>query len=67
MCLVAEAAWEIYFRTSLLLHPQGRRKGDLKHKMLWAQKWAGHLFFVLNEVVQRTGGIKGKTQLLLFV
>ncbi len=28
---------------------------------------AGHLFFVLNRMVQRTGGMKGKIQLILFV
>ena len=30
--LVAEAAGEIHFRTILLWHSQGRRKGDPKHK-----------------------------------
>ena len=30
--LVAEAAGEIDFRTILLWHSQGRRKGDPKHK-----------------------------------
>ena len=29
---VAEAAGEIHFRTILLWHSQGRRKGDPKHK-----------------------------------
>ena len=30
--LVAEDAGEIHFRTILLCHSQGRRKGDPKHK-----------------------------------
>ena len=70
--LVAEAAGEIHFRTILLWHSQGRRKGDAKHKCcgknqenvirgLLFNRGAGQLSFVLHGVVQRDQADKRNT------